>query len=167
MARTYSWRLASVPWSRDQEFVLGYRYGLPLLCRNAAPRTVLATYRQLRAMDPPMRPGGQDPVALLMGRHRASCSRWLANLYLIEQAKPVRPMTPARVVSIERALIARRTCRECGWVAYAELPRAHRTCEPCRYERGELDLDDPVHELLDGEPIESAVPNTSPWEVAA
>lgn len=165
MSRTYTWRLAPVPWSQDQQFVLGYRYGLPLLRRNAAPRDRLATRRQLRARG--LRPGGADPVALLMGRHGPSCSRWLADLYLIEHAKPVRAMTPGRAAAIEKALTARRTCRECGWQAWAELPKAHRTCEPCRYRLGHLEPDDQVHDYLTTDPAADGHHSAAPAELSA
>jgi integrase len=57
-----------VPWSNDLEFTRGRWHGKPLLSRNTAPRNLLATRRQLRALG--KRPGGQDLVALRLHRIR-------------------------------------------------------------------------------------------------
>ncbi len=150
--RQYPWQLRPVPWSQWQEYTRGTRDGIVLLSWGIGPRDKLATRRQLRAMG--LRPGGQDPAALLYFRHRASYRQVLAELFLIERAKPVRPMTPARRVALDKALAARRTCRECGTDTQTELPRAHRTCEPCRYRLGMLAPDDYLHDYLTGTPID-------------
>jgi hypothetical protein len=151
MSRRYSHVRAVVPWSQAAwEFTLGTHEGLHLLRWGWGPRSKLATYRQLRAMG--LRPGGQDPVAVVHFRCRHALKKTYAYLYLISDAKPVRPMTPAKRAAIDKALAARRTCRQCGIEAEAELPRAHRTCEPCRYSLGLLDADDQLHEYLVGEP---------------
>lgn len=150
------WDLRPVPWSQWQEFTRGLYLGLPLLSWNTAPREKLATKRQLRAQG--LRPGGQSPVALLYFRHRTACTWVLANLYLIERAKPVRPMTPARWRAQAKATAARRTCRECGTDAGVELPKTHRLCEPCRYTLGLLEADDYLHDYLTGTPIAPAPP---------
>ncbi|WP_340687787.1 RRQRL motif-containing zinc-binding protein [Amycolatopsis coloradensis] len=149
MARQYPWVLAAVPWSPDLEYTRGRLYGKPLLSRNTAPRHLLATRRQLRASG--KRPGGQDPVAFLYFRCRKAGKTVYANLYLIDAAKPVRPMTPGRREALAKAMAARRTCRECRETGYAELPKAHRTCEACLYSAG-LEPDSYLHEFLRGEP---------------
>ncbi|MGZ3147279.1 RRQRL motif-containing zinc-binding protein [Lentzea chajnantorensis] len=118
-----------MPWSQAQEFTRGTLDGLPLLSRGCAPRDTLATYRQLRALG--LRPGGQDPVAMLYGRHRGSKAKWFANLYLISRAKPVRPMTPAKHAALAKANLARRICRTCGRDPLYVLPTSTRQCWPC------------------------------------
>jgi len=153
MSRRYPWTLAEVPWSPDREFTRGRVDGLHLLSYGIAPRDKLATRRQLRAMG--LRPGGQDPVAVLYFRCRKAGKQVQANLYLIEQAKPVRPMTPARATALAKAMRARRTCRQCGETGYAELPKPHRVCEPCRYHLG-LPADDYLHDYLTGTPTLTA-----------
>lgn len=147
--RVNPWVLAPVPWSRWQEFTRGTCEGLPLMSWNIAPRDRLATRRQLRAMDPPMRPGGADPVALLYFRCRKAGCMVLAELFLISAAKPVRAMTPAKWAALDKALAARRTCRECGQDEGIYLPR-HRVCEPCRYSLSLLDAADYLHDYLSG-----------------
>ncbi|SNR87459.1 hypothetical protein SAMN06265360_12636 [Haloechinothrix alba] len=151
MARRLPWDLRPVPWSDVAEFTRGTFEGLPLLSWGLAPHDRLATRRQLRAMG--LRPGGQDPVALLMFRHRAAYTRVVAELFLISQARPVRAMTPARWRAVHTALAARRTCGQCGTDTETYLPRQRPVCEPCRYRLGELDADDYLHDYLAGEPI--------------
>lgn len=147
--RQYPWVLEPVPWSDLAEFTRGSLDGVILLSWGIAPRDKLATRRQLRAMG--KRPGGQDPAAVLYFRCRKAATRVYANLYLVERAKPVRPMTQARRAALAKAMTARRTCRQCREVAEAELPRAYRVCEPCRYRLG-LAPDDYLHDYLIGEP---------------
>ncbi|GGS45264.1 hypothetical protein GCM10010270_13900 [Streptomyces violaceus] len=60
----------------------------------------LATRRQLRARG--LRPGGQD-VAAQLERPRRRRGPLVAYLYSIEQAKPVRPMTPAKWAALAKA----------------------------------------------------------------
>lgn len=152
MARKFPWVLAPVPWSPDLEFTRGLVDGLPLLSYGIAPRTLLATRRQLRRMG--LRPGGADPVAVLYFRCRAAGKLVYANLYLIASAKPVRPMTPARAAALGKAMAARRTCRQCGELGWAELPKPHRTCDACLYSAG-LAPDSYLHEYVTGEPTAS------------
>jgi hypothetical protein len=147
--RQYPWDLRPVPWSDLPEFTRGLMDGIPLLSYGIAPRDKLATRRQLRAMG--LRPGGQDPAALMYFRCRTACKKVHAELFLIERAKPVRPMTPAKQAALDKAMAARRTCRECGETGYGELPKAHRTCEPCRYSLG-LPADDYLHDYVSGTP---------------
>jgi hypothetical protein len=111
--KQYPWILADVSWSDGKEFIRGVHDGLPLLSWGTAPRHLLATYRQLRRMDPPLRPGGQDPVAVLYFYSRNGGRKVFASLYLIAKAKPVRPMTPAKWHALNKANLARRTCPEC------------------------------------------------------
>lgn len=152
--RQYPWDLRPVPWSDRPEFTRGTVDGVVLLSYGIAPRDKLATRRQLRAMG--LRPGGQDPVAVLYFRCRKAAKRVFANLYLIEQAKPVRPMTPARAAALGKAMAARRTCRQCGETGYAELPKPRRVCEPCRYRMG-LPEDDYLHDYVIGTPVLTTV----------
>jgi hypothetical protein len=154
VTRQFPWVLTSVAWSQDKEFTRGTWHGQPLLSYNIAPRAVLATKRQLRTMG--KRPGGQDPVAHLYFRCRRAGKLVFADLYLIEKAKPVRPMTPARQAALDKAMAARRTCRECRDTGYAELPKAHRTCEACLYSLGLLDPTCYLHDYLTGTPTLTA-----------
>ncbi|WP_191983889.1 RRQRL motif-containing zinc-binding protein [Amycolatopsis eburnea] len=151
--RLGSLRLASVPWSQDQEFIYGTHEGLPLLKRNTAPRDVLATYRQLRARG--LRPGGKDPVAVLITKHPASGKTNFSSLWQISECVPMRPMTPAKRASIAKATAARRVCRDCGEQGWKDLPVAFgRRCEACRSALGLYD--EAMHEVLVGEPTLSA-----------
>jgi hypothetical protein len=149
-ARQYPWDLRTVPWSPDKEFTRGTREGTILLSWGIGPRGTLATRRQLRAMG--LRPGGQDPVAVLYFRCGKAGKKVYADLFLIEHAKPVRPMTPGRQAALDKAMAARRTCRECRETGYVELPKAHRTCEACRYSLGMLEPGDYLHDYLTGAP---------------
>jgi hypothetical protein len=90
----------------------------------------LATRRQLRACG--LRPGGQD-VAAQIERPRRRRGPLVAYLYSIEQAKPVRPMTPAKRAALERANTARRTCPQCRMDAGYVIPSSLGTCVPCAY----------------------------------
>ncbi|MFH9661661.1 RRQRL motif-containing zinc-binding protein [Streptomyces sp. NPDC017248] len=90
----------------------------------------LATLRQLRAAG--LRPGGQD-VAAQIERPRRRRGALVAYLYRIDQAKPVRPMTPAKWAALERANAARRTCPECQRDAGYVIPAALGTCVPCAF----------------------------------
>ncbi|ONI90654.1 hypothetical protein ALI144C_02900 [Actinosynnema sp. ALI-1.44] len=102
---------------------------MPLLSYNCAPRDKLATFRQLRAMG--LRPGGNDPVAVLYVRHNASKKVSFASLYLIADAAPVRPMTPAKWTALAKANLARRICRTCGKDPLYVLPSSTRQCWTC------------------------------------
>ncbi|MFI9077666.1 RRQRL motif-containing zinc-binding protein [Streptomyces sioyaensis] len=87
----------------------------------------LATRRQLRAMG--LRPGGQPVVAQIdRPRRRGSL---VGYLYRIDQAKPVRPMTPAKWAALAKANAARRTCPACGRDAGYTLPTSLGVCVPC------------------------------------
>jgi hypothetical protein len=89
----YEWR--DVPWAEGTVLTRGRVDGLPVLQWGWAPREVLATVRQLRERG--LRPGGADPVALLLFGHRKPARRIeLACLYLIAEAKPKRTATAAQ-----------------------------------------------------------------------
>ncbi|MBB4714273.1 hypothetical protein BJ965_004155 [Streptomyces luteogriseus] len=90
----------------------------------------LATRRQLRAKG--LRPGGQD-VAAQLERPRRRREPLVAYLYRVEDAKPVRPMTPARWVALAKANTARRTCPSCQLDAGYVLPTSLGMCVTCAY----------------------------------
>ncbi|MEV7068550.1 RRQRL motif-containing zinc-binding protein [Streptomyces collinus] len=78
----------------------------------------LATRRQLRVMG--LRPGGQEPVA------RITCRRGqrFAYLYRVDLAKPIRPMTLAKELALDKAMAARQTCPKCRRRYHVCLKRA-------------------------------------------
>ncbi|GGS92458.1 RRQRL motif-containing zinc-binding protein [Streptomyces violaceus] len=90
----------------------------------------LATRRQLRALG--LRPGGQD-VAAQVERPRRRRDPLVAYLYSIEQAKPVRPMTPAKWAALAKANAARRICPECRRDAGYVIAPSLGMCTPCAY----------------------------------
>ncbi|MCC5476880.1 RRQRL motif-containing zinc-binding protein [Streptomyces barringtoniae] len=90
----------------------------------------LATRRQLRALG--LRPGGQE-VAAQIERPRRRRGPLVGYLYSIEQAKPVRPMTPAKREALAKANAARRTCPECGRDAGYVIPLSLGMCVTCAY----------------------------------
>ncbi|MCX4971244.1 hypothetical protein OHA98_42355 [Streptomyces sp. NBC_00654] len=98
---------------------------IPTYPWRQAPRG-LATRRQLRDMR--LRPGGQDPVAQIecrSGTRRA----WL---YDVEKALPVRPMTLAKELALDRAMARRQTCPSCRRRYHYCLPlRSLGTCLEC------------------------------------
>ncbi|MEU8090011.1 RRQRL motif-containing zinc-binding protein [Micromonospora chalcea] len=90
----------------------GTRYGFPTFPFHTAPAG-LATRRQLRAAG--LRPGGHDPVAQILWRHRTNR----------------RVATPAQREAIAKALLARRTCRDCGQIKPYYIPRRYGCCLDC------------------------------------
>ncbi|MEU3491567.1 RRQRL motif-containing zinc-binding protein [Streptomyces massasporeus] len=90
----------------------------------------LATRRQLRAQG--LRPGGQD-VAGQIERPRRRRPPLVAYLYRIEQAKPVRPMTPAKWAGLAKANAARRMCPQCHVDVGYVIPVSLGMCVPCAY----------------------------------
>ncbi|MFE0549242.1 RRQRL motif-containing zinc-binding protein [Streptomyces pilosus] len=90
----------------------------------------LATRRQLRALG--LRPGGQD-VAAQVERPRRRREPLVAYLYRVEQAKPVRPMTPAKWAALAKANAARRICPECRRDAGYVIPPSLGMCTPCAF----------------------------------
>ncbi|MFF7226610.1 RRQRL motif-containing zinc-binding protein [Streptomyces massasporeus] len=89
-----------------------------------------ATRRQLRAQG--LRPGGQD-VAAQLERPRRSRGPLVAYLYRVDDAKPVRPMTPARWAALAKANTARRTCPSCQLDAGYVIPTSLGMCVTCAY----------------------------------
>ena len=89
-----------------------------------------ATRRQLRARG--LRPGGQD-VAAQLERPRRRRGPLVAYLYHVDQAKPVRPMTPAKWAALARANTARRTCPACRRDAGYVIPTSLGMCTTCAY----------------------------------
>ncbi|MFD5433744.1 RRQRL motif-containing zinc-binding protein [Kitasatospora sp. NPDC127067] len=86
----------------------------------------LHTRRQLRAMG--LRPGGQEPAAQVVCRR----GKRIAYLYRIDQALPVRPMTPRQAEALDRAMAARQTCPLCLTRYDACLPlKTLGSCVPC------------------------------------
>jgi hypothetical protein len=104
----------------------GARYGLPTYPYHFAPDG-LATLRQLRRQG--LRPGGQDIAAQILWRR----GKRVAYLYRVEAAKPKRVATPAQLVSIHKALQARRTCRTCGIERPYYIPRRWGECIDCHH----------------------------------
>ncbi|MFI1604071.1 RRQRL motif-containing zinc-binding protein [Streptomyces griseofuscus] len=88
----------------------------------------LATRRQLRARG--LRPGGQDVVAQIE-RPRRRRGPLVAYLYSIEQALPVRPMTPAKWAALVKANQARRICPQCRNDAGYVIPVSLGMCVTC------------------------------------
>lgn len=90
----------------------------------------LATRRQLRAEG--LRPGGQD-VAAQLERPRRRRGPLVAYLYRVDDAKPVRPMTPAKWAALAKANTARRTCPSCRLDAGYVIPASLGMCVTCAY----------------------------------
>lgn len=131
--RTYGWR--QVSWSPDPILTVGEVGGLPAVTWGWADRAQLATTRQLRALG--LRRGGQDPVAVLVFRHRKPYRRTdHAWLYLISAAVPKRTATAAQLAALGRALDARKTCPRCGVIAQRCIPRDSRLCPGCEERTG-------------------------------
>ncbi|MDN3024843.1 RRQRL motif-containing zinc-binding protein [Streptomyces sp. S.PB5] len=107
----------------------GARHGIPTFPWRCAPEGY-ATRRQLRARG--LRPGGQ-PVAAQVLRPRYRRGPLVAYLYRLDQAKPVRPMTPAKRAALAKANAARRTCPQCRTDAGYVIPVSLGVCVPCAY----------------------------------
>jgi hypothetical protein len=118
-----------VAWSPHWEFTHGLHDGLPLLPYGWAPKHLLATVRQLKKLG--LRPGGQDPVAVMWGYSRAGGCKWFASLYLIANAKPMLAMTPRKWMSLEKANLARRLCPTCGRDRGYIIPPTFGQCFVC------------------------------------
>ncbi|WP_345943094.1 RRQRL motif-containing zinc-binding protein [Streptomyces sp. SID2119] len=98
---------ASPPAVRDVDIYADPTGALPVYRWRQAPKG-LATRRQLRERR--LRPGGQDPVAVIEcrgGKRKA----WL---YEIKKAKPIRPMTFAKELALDKAMAKRQTCPKCS-----------------------------------------------------
>ncbi|MET8177240.1 RRQRL motif-containing zinc-binding protein [Streptomyces sp. NPDC005336] len=109
----------------------GARYGIPTYPWKYAPDGY-ATRRQLRARG--LRPGGQPVAAQLMrASRRAPGGVRIAYLYRVDHAKPVRPMTSRKWGALALAMLARRTCPECGVIYSYCLPTSLGMCVLCAY----------------------------------
>jgi anti-sigma regulatory factor (Ser/Thr protein kinase) len=104
----------------------GERYGIPTYPYLFAPDGLM-TMRQLRAYG--LRPGGQDPAAQILWRHRGR--RRVAYLYWRSLALPKRTATAAQLAAIGRALAARKTCPTCGQVKPYCIARSLGECNDC------------------------------------
>lgn len=106
---------------------------IPTYDWGTVDRTVLATRRQLRAME--LRPGGHDPVGQLKCRECSLHPTWECAhkswLYAIALAKPKIPMTFAKEVALDKAMAARQTCKPCGRRFYTCLSTRIGTCLEC------------------------------------
>lgn len=137
MAKKYPMELIEwkhAPCAGEYAYCLGFQDGLPVfgyrgrLCFHPR-RFDLATRSQLRSVG--LRPGG-DPVALLRFRHRKPFRREeIAELFLIHEALPKRPPTPAQLAALRRAHEVRRTCVECGHTYEYYVPTSTRQCWAC------------------------------------
>lgn len=130
-ARTWKRTTRVVSWSDDVIVTCGEVDGLPAIPWGWADHRLLATFRQLRTAG--LRPGGQDPVAVLVFQHAKPHRRCIehASLYLIDAAKPKRTATAAQRDAIAKALAARRTCQLCGREQDHYLSTTSRLCVPC------------------------------------
>ncbi|WP_406273659.1 hypothetical protein OHT93_26025 [Streptomyces sp. NBC_00191] len=109
----------------------GTVHGVPTFPWRFAPDGY-ATRRQLRARG--LRPGGQPIAAQVMRRCRGRKAGVLvAYLYRIDQAKPVRPMTPAKRLALAKAMAARRWCPSCRTDAGYCIPTSLGMCVTCAY----------------------------------
>ncbi|WP_395571983.1 RRQRL motif-containing zinc-binding protein [Streptomyces sp. BK79] len=108
----------------------GARYGIPTYPWRYAPDG-LATRRQLRAKG--LRPGGQEVVAQVIRSNRRAGTDRVAYLYRVDRAKPVRPMTSRKWGALALAMLARRTCRECGVTYGYCLPTSLGMCIVCAF----------------------------------
>ena len=142
----YVWMDA--PWSGERILTRGLRDGLPLFSYGLAGRARLATRRQLRTRR--LRPGGADPVGVLYLHCRHARKHMFCDLFDVDQARPVRPMTPAKWAAVEAALAARRTCPECGSYGLDYIPRSTGVCEGCEFRAGLWHPLDPRHEMVPG-----------------
>ncbi|HET6359175.1 RRQRL motif-containing zinc-binding protein [Streptomyces sp.] len=105
----------------------GERFGIPTFPWRYAPEGY-ATRRQLRARG--LRPGGQHVAAQLL-RPRRRREPLTAHLYLLDRAKPVHPMTPAKSAALAKANAAQRICPTCRKDAGYRIPRSRGMCGAC------------------------------------
>ncbi|WP_344441513.1 RRQRL motif-containing zinc-binding protein [Kitasatospora nipponensis] len=80
------------------------------------------------ANSPSSRPGGQGPAAQVVCRR----GKRIGFLYRVDQALPVRAMTPGRAAALDRAMAARQTCPVCRTRYDHCLPlKTIGSCLPC------------------------------------
>jgi len=109
----------------------GTRYGLPTWPYRLAPDGY-ETKEQLRRRG--LAPGSQPVAGQLMWCSRKARRKGgirTANLYRTELARPVGAMTPGRWRSHAAAMLARRTCPECGVDRGYVIPTSLGACVPC------------------------------------
>jgi hypothetical protein len=104
----------------------GSHYGFPTFPYRYAPDG-LVTRRQLRAAG--LRPNGQPVIAQILWRQRKQVRT--AHLYRRDLAAPKRAATAAQRAAIDKALLARRTCRHCGQLRDYYIPRSTGACLIC------------------------------------
>lgn len=132
-ARVGRFEWQQVPWSATPVMTRGSWGGLPAFGWGWADPRVLATRRQLTERG--LRPGGQDPAAVVLFGHTDSHRHWRradhAYLYQVEKALRKRQASPAQLAALDKALAARRTCTECGDEQDYYLSTLSRQCSPC------------------------------------
>jgi hypothetical protein len=99
-------------------------HDLPVFRYRWAP-VGLATRRQLRSLR--LCPGGQEPYGVLVWRKG---QRW-AWLWRLDLAKPSRVPSPAQLNALDKAMTARRRCRDCGRDAGYCIPISDGRCFEC------------------------------------
>ena len=109
----------------DGREAIGWQHhGMPVFRFRWAPAG-LATRRQLRALRLSL--GGHEPYGLLVWRHG---SRW-AWLWRLDLAKPSRVPSPAQLNALDKAMTARRRCRQCSTVVDYCVPTSDGRCVDC------------------------------------
>ncbi|HJQ48291.1 MAG TPA: RRQRL motif-containing zinc-binding protein [Amycolatopsis sp.] len=107
----------------------GFRDALPVFGWGEAPSTLLSR-SQLREIG--MRPGGADPVALLVFRHHKPYRHEeTTELFSVELALPVRGTAAQRRAKVRNALRARRICQTCREDVGYYVPTSTRQCWTC------------------------------------
>jgi hypothetical protein len=148
--KTRPWTLATVRGCVETAYTRGTQDGLPVFSYGTANRAVWATREQLKQAG--LRPGGQDPAALLWFRNRTNCKWVYAALYVIAEAKPRFPMTPAKYRAIQKACAARRVCPDCREDGGDYICPSVGVCEACQYRHGLWEPEDHRHDLVRGTP---------------
>lgn len=122
-----------LPWNGQSAFCRGREGGLIVFAWRGRPGAVppgLATRRQLRAIG--LRPNGQGAQALLWFRHRRPYRREeLCDLFRVDLAAPVRPLTAARIFALDKAMAARRWCPQCEQDVGYCVPTSYGRCWTC------------------------------------
>lgn len=119
--------------------------GMPTFSWGCVDRTKYATRRQLTALG--LRKGGQDVAAEMWGWCKGH--KQVVYFYLISEAKPRRPWTPAKQAAVTKAARSRYRCDgPCRrvWPEMEVIPRGGM-CDDCRAGRyGPLTHDDDYEE---------------------